>query len=38
MAEYDLFSPYYDLEYGHKDNDLDFLLGIVELTPYNELS
>lgn len=29
-AEYDSFSAYYDLEYGHKENDLDFYLDMAE--------
>lgn len=29
-AEYDTFAPFYDLEYGHKENDLDFYLDLAE--------
>lgn len=29
-AEYDAFAAFYDLEYGHKDNDLDFYLDLAE--------
>lgn len=28
--EYDAFAAFYDLEYGHKDNDLDFYLDVAE--------
>ena len=30
MAEYDEFAKYYELEYGHKDNDLDFYLEMAQ--------
>lgn len=29
-APYDKFARFYDLEYGHKENDLDFYLSIAE--------
>lgn len=29
-ADYDNFAHFYDLEYGHKDNDLDFYLDMAE--------
>lgn len=29
-APYDKFARFYDLEYGHKDNDLDFYLDMAE--------
>mgnify|MGYP006277495921 CR=1 FL=1 len=29
-ASYDTFAPFYDLEYGHKENDLDFYLDMAE--------
>ena len=29
-AAYDRFAKYYDLEYGHKENDLDFYLDLAE--------
>ena len=29
-APYDRFAPFYDLEYGHKENDLDFYLELAE--------
>lgn len=29
-APYDKFARFYDLEYGHKDNDLDFYLELAE--------
>jgi SAM-dependent methyltransferase len=28
--EYDSFAAFYDLEYGHKENDLDFYLDVAE--------
>jgi len=30
-APYDNFAKFYDLEYGHKENDLDFYIGMAEL-------
>ena len=30
QSTYDLFAPFYDLEYGHKENDLDFYLEMAE--------
>mgnify|MGYP005664894007 CR=1 FL=1 len=29
-ATYDTFAQFYDLEYGHKDNDLDFYIDIAK--------
>ncbi len=39
FAPYDRFAPFYDLEYGHKENDLDFYLDIAETfgTPVLEI-
>ncbi|MBN1998539.1 class I SAM-dependent methyltransferase [candidate division KSB1 bacterium] len=30
MQIYDCFAPFYDLEYGHKDDDIDFYLDLAE--------
>ena len=30
FTPYDRFAPFYDLEYGHKENDLDFYLDMAE--------
>jgi SAM-dependent methyltransferase len=29
-ASYDIFARFYDLEYGHKENDIDFYLDVAE--------